>query len=101
MRTTLHRYPHPLMNFKILPQVLFPGSDLTGFHHFSILIQQAVMAPPIADIDAHCLARLSSFCGWLFDTLLHGWSPFASRMRADSIIACSARPAVSFHLKPI
>jgi hypothetical protein len=34
-----------------------------------------------------------------FATLLHGWSPFAPRVRFGKL-SSSARPAVSSHLKP-
>src|SRR5437763_2396553 len=71
MGAALHGDPHSLFSLEKLPQIFFPGSDLAGFHGFTILVQPAVMAPPVADIDAHRTVRLSFFGLRFFDTLLH------------------------------
>src|SRR5437764_1430766 len=100
MGAALHGDPHPLLSLEKLPQIFFSGSDLAGFHGFTIFVQPAVMAPPVADIDAHRTVRLRFFGLRFFDTLLHKAGLLCIfECVADSIIACSARPAVSFHLK--
>ena len=101
MGAALHGDSHSLFSLEKLLQIFFPGSDLAGFHHFTILVQPAVMAPPVADIDARRTVGLGFFGLRFFDTLLHKAGLLCIfECVADSIIACSARPAVSFHLKP-
>src|SRR5260370_36211652 len=103
MGAAFHCDALPSFALELPPHGRFVGRDASFFHHFSVLIQHTVMAEPVAQIHTHR-------DGWLFFplceprvsvTLLHWLVSFLHfECAADSIIARSARPAVSFHLKP-
>src|SRR6202140_4090569 len=63
------------------------------FHYFSCAGQHAVMAVTGAQIQPHSLLRpalRSCAALLLFATLLHGWSPFALRVRIESLASDEA-----------
>src|SRR5580700_4775471 len=70
------------------------------FHHFPFLVEHAIVDNTISQIQTNASFRLGNFhLLILFANLLHGWSPFAPRVRSGKL-SSSARPAVSSHLKP-
>src|SRR5579872_2733477 len=64
------------------------GSQAAFFHHFSLSIHHTVVAESVSHIHSH--RDLWTFLPLLLlhasATLLHGWSPFAPRVRCGQLI---------------
>src|SRR5260221_8526166 len=103
MRPALQRDPLSVFAFEQLAQTRFRGRNFSFFSHFSVLVQNAVMAMPITQVQAHGNGWLIFPLGFpavdFLAMLLHWLVSFctASACGQDKYPR-STRPAVSSHL---
>jgi hypothetical protein len=87
MSAGFKRDAHPRFPLEVLAESGFGGLNTSLFEPISILVENAIMAETIAQIKANGQVRFRRRNGGMgvFAKLLHGWSPFAPRVRADRV----------------